>query len=237
METRKLTEEEIDRLFAFCTKHYVPEYDLQIELVDHLASGIEDQWNGNPDLPFQVALNKTFDQFGIFGFSKIKSQKEKELRRRYRKLFWELTLEFYKLPKIILTIALIALLFTTYRLINNFFWVTISLMVLALIFIIVYKYWYYPKTYKVEVTKPLLLFTYLNSRQTELSFLFQIPLLIIQWNKVLQYNFLNHKIIALISAFCIVTLAVLMYVAFFVVPQKLKDHINEQYPHLVKVRM
>ena len=76
MEARKLTEEEIDRLFGFCTKHYVPEYDLQVELVDHLASGIEDQWAENPDIPFPVALNKTFGRFGIFGFSKIKSQKE-----------------------------------------------------------------------------------------------------------------------------------------------------------------
>jgi hypothetical protein len=41
METRKLTEDEVDRLFAFCAKHYVPEYDLQLELVDHLATAIE----------------------------------------------------------------------------------------------------------------------------------------------------------------------------------------------------
>lgn len=234
MEARKLTEEEVDRLFDFCTKHYVPEYDLQVELVDHLASGIEDQWTENPDLPFPVALNKTFDEFGIFGFSKIKSQKEKELRRKYRKLFWKYTLEFYKLPKIILTIALTTVLFTTYSLINNFFWLTISLMILALIFIIGYKYWYYPKTYKVEVKKPLLLFSYLNSRQTELSFFFQIPLLIIQWNKVLHYSFMNQPIFALIASFFTVTLGVLMYVAFFVVPQKLKDHLNEQFSQLIE---
>jgi hypothetical protein len=234
METRKLTQEEVDRLFDFCTKHYVPEYDLQIELVDHLASGIEEQWIENPELPFPVARNNTFDRFGIFGFSKIKSQKEKELRRKYRKLFWQFTLEFYKLPKIILTIALTTILFTSYRLINNFFWLTISLMVLALIFIIGYNYWYYPRTYKVEVKKPLLLFSYLNNRQTELSFFFQIPLLIIQWNKVLQYSFMHQPIFALIASFFIVTLGILMYVAFLVVPQKLKEHINEQFPQLIE---
>lgn len=234
METRKLTEDEVDRLFAFCTRHYVPEYDLQVELVDHLASGIEEQWAENPDLPFPVALNKTFDGFGIFGFSKIKSQKEKELRRKYRKLFWKYTLEFYKLPKILLTIALTTVLFTAYRLINNFFWLTISLMAIAIIFIIGYKYWYYPKTYKVEVKKPLMLFSYLNSRQTELSFFFQIPLLIIQWNKVLHYSFMNRPIFALIASFFTVTLGILMYVAFFVVPQKLNQHLNEQFPQLIE---
>lgn len=78
MEIRKLTDDEIERLFSFCAKHYVPEYDLQIELVDHLASGIEEQWLKNPELPFPIALNNTFDKFGIYGFGKIKSQKEKE---------------------------------------------------------------------------------------------------------------------------------------------------------------
>ena len=234
METRKLTEDEVDRLFAFCTRHYVPEYDLQVELVDHLASGIEEQWAENPDLPFPVALNKTFDGFGIFGFSKIKSQKEKELRRKYQKLFWKFTLEFYKLPKIILTFTLATALFTAYRLISNFFWFTVNLMVLALIFIIGYKYWYYPRNYKVEIKKPLMLFSYLNSRQTALSFFFQIPLLVIQWNKVLQCSFLNRSIFYFVSSLIIVTSGILMYVFFFVMPAKLKGHLNQQFPQLIE---
>ena len=234
MEARKLTEEEIDRLFAFCTRHYVPEYDLQVELVDHLASGIEEQWVKNPDIPFPIALNETFDGFGIFGFSKIKSQKEKELRRKYRKLFWKYTLEFYKLPKVILTLVLTFFLFSMYRFANNYYVITISLMAVALLFIVYYRFWYYPRNYKVEIKKPLMLFSYLNSRQTAFSLFFQVPLLVIQWNKVLQYSFLNRSIFYSLSSLIIVTSGILMYVFFFVMPAKLKEHLNKQFPQLIE---
>lgn len=234
METRKLTVEEVDRLFAFCTRHYVPEYDLQGELVDHLASGIEEQWVKNPDIPLPVALNKTFDGFGIFGFSKIKSQKEKELHRKYRKLFWKYTLEFYKLPKVILTLVLTFFLFSMYRLANNYYVITISLMAVALLFIVYYRFWYYPRNYKVEIKKPLMLFSYLNSRQTAFSLFFQVPLLVIQWNKVLQYSFLNRSIFFFLSSLIIVTSGILMCVFFFVIPAKLKEHLNNQFPQLIE---
>ena len=36
-----LTDEQIAALFAFCEKHLVRHYDLQVELVDHLANAIE----------------------------------------------------------------------------------------------------------------------------------------------------------------------------------------------------
>ena len=38
---KKLTEAQIDELFSFCKRKGVKHYDLQIELVDHLASSIE----------------------------------------------------------------------------------------------------------------------------------------------------------------------------------------------------
>jgi hypothetical protein len=39
-------------------------YDLQSELVDHLANAIETQWQENPKLSFNEALNKEF-KFGV----------------------------------------------------------------------------------------------------------------------------------------------------------------------------
>jgi len=38
----KLTESQIEQLFTFTQKHYVDWYDVQTELVDHLANGIEE---------------------------------------------------------------------------------------------------------------------------------------------------------------------------------------------------
>ena len=44
----KLTQQQIDRLYQFTRQHYVEWYDLQTELVDHLANAIEAQWQENP---------------------------------------------------------------------------------------------------------------------------------------------------------------------------------------------
>ena len=37
----KLSEEQIDVLFIFTKKHLVEHYDVQVELVDHIATEIE----------------------------------------------------------------------------------------------------------------------------------------------------------------------------------------------------
>ncbi len=68
--SRKITKEENEKLFEFCKRHYVYHYDLQIELVDHLASAIEEQWKTDSELGFDEALKKSFGKFGISGFSK-----------------------------------------------------------------------------------------------------------------------------------------------------------------------
>ena len=52
----KLTAEQIEQLYVFTRQHYVEYYDLQTELVDHLANAIEQQWESNPKLTFEMVL-------------------------------------------------------------------------------------------------------------------------------------------------------------------------------------
>ena len=40
----KLTKEQIQQLYKFTRQHYVEYYDVQTELVDHLANDIEQIW-------------------------------------------------------------------------------------------------------------------------------------------------------------------------------------------------
>ena len=42
-----LTHKQIDQLFAFTKKKMVRYYDLQVELVDHLAARIEEEMDDN----------------------------------------------------------------------------------------------------------------------------------------------------------------------------------------------
>ena len=235
MTERKLTDDEIDLLFSFCAKHYVPEYDLQIELVDHLASGIEEQWLENPDIPFPIALNKTFDKFGIYGFSKIKSQKERELRRKYRHLFWQYTLEFYKLPKVILTLALTLVLFSVYRFVGSFFWVTIAIFASIFAVDLLYFIWIYPRKYKIATKndKPFLLLGYLKSRQIGLNIIFQFPLQSSQLLSHFNYSYLNNMVLMFAASLLLVTSGIFMYVYFVILPVKIKAHFVQQFPQFV----
>jgi len=107
----KLTTQQIDQLYNFTRQHYVEWYDLQSELVDHLANAIETQWQENPKLTFEEALNKEFGKFGVFGFMGVVEEKQKFLGKKYRKLIWNYYTEFFKLPKIILTFLSMLLIY------------------------------------------------------------------------------------------------------------------------------
>ena len=53
----KLNPSQIDRLYTFTRQHYVEYYDLQTELVDHLAHAIEAEWEQNSQFSFEEVLN------------------------------------------------------------------------------------------------------------------------------------------------------------------------------------
>ena len=72
-----LKEEQIEKLYQFTRAHYVEWYDLQTELVDHLAGDIEHILAKDPELSFEEALHSSFKKFGVFGFSDIVEKKNK----------------------------------------------------------------------------------------------------------------------------------------------------------------
>ena len=77
---------------------------MQVELVDHLASTIESKVEDKPGLSFEEAHNLSDYEFGTFGFSKIKEEKKKALKKQYLNIIFQYFLGFFKLPKIILTL-------------------------------------------------------------------------------------------------------------------------------------
>ena len=107
----KLSAEQIEQLFNFTKKHYVEHYDVQVELVDHLANAIEDQWKENPNILFEDALQTEFKKFGIFGFTGLIEQKQSDLHKYYNKMLLRELLKFISIPKAIITVAMYLLIF------------------------------------------------------------------------------------------------------------------------------
>ena len=109
-----LSAEQIDQLFEFCKKHFVPYYDVQVELVDHLANAIEEQMSGNPNLSFQKALENVHASFGVSGFAPLVAEKRKMVEKQGRNLFWLLFKQHFGWPKILLFLVLVSFTFTIF---------------------------------------------------------------------------------------------------------------------------
>ncbi|GAK93575.1 hypothetical protein JCM19298_2294 [Nonlabens ulvanivorans] len=128
----KLNDSQIEDLYAFTRKHYVEYYDLQTELVDHLANAIEDQWELKPHLFFEDALQIEFKKFGVFGFTEVVEQRQKAMARKYSKLIWKHLKEYFKLPKILLLMSLTVILyvFISYQIIGT---LLLTILITALV--------------------------------------------------------------------------------------------------------
>jgi hypothetical protein len=106
MASYELNDEQINELFSFCKKHYVHHYDVQVELVDHLANAIEEKINANPNLSFEKALDEVYKTFGYKGFAGIVEAKTIAIEKQYRKLRYKLFFAYFTWPKAIFTLML-----------------------------------------------------------------------------------------------------------------------------------
>lgn len=111
-----LTSEQIESLFTFCRKHYVYYYDVQVELVDHLANAIESEMESDPRISFEKALEKVHKSFGIMGFATVVAEKEKMVLKQGRKLFWSTIKEQFTWPEVLLFFSLSSILFSIFSL-------------------------------------------------------------------------------------------------------------------------
>ena len=109
-----ISEQQITQLYKFTKDRYI-----ETELVDHLADDIEGIWKENPNLSFDKAKNNSFKKFGIFGFYNIIKSKHNALGKKYWILVWKYFIEFFNLPKIILIIFIIGIVYSIFNLSPN----------------------------------------------------------------------------------------------------------------------
>ena len=102
---RKTTSEEIEQLYQFTRQHYVEFYDVQTELVDHLASSMEENWEKEPELSFEENLQREFKKFGVFGFMDVVDMKIRVMEKRYFRLIGKEMKSQLQHPKVLLAFA------------------------------------------------------------------------------------------------------------------------------------
>ncbi len=101
-----LTEQQIQTLFTFTEKKFVKWYDLQVELVDHLANKIEELMDADNSLSFERALANVYSTFGLFGFAHIVQEKQHELEKRNNRLLWNEIKNQFSWPNVVRSIAI-----------------------------------------------------------------------------------------------------------------------------------
>ncbi len=116
MQAVKLSPGQIETLFKFTEKKSVRWYDLQVELVDHLACKIEEEMEQDNTLSFEKALEKVYKGFGLFGFSHIVQDKLEAVHNRTSALWKKEIKAYFKLPKIVFTVMVFVALWILIRL-------------------------------------------------------------------------------------------------------------------------
>jgi hypothetical protein len=223
----KLTPEQIERLYQFTRQHYVEYYDLQTELVDHLANAIEAQWQENPKLTFEEILQKEFKKFGVFGFMDVVEKRQAALNRKYNGIIWNHFKAFFTIPKIILTTTLVGLI---YFLLNISLYkadvvlVAFGIIILSFYFFIIY-FANKNKKANAATNKKWLLKEIILGRSSIVGMIYLPIQIMLHSEKVLE-----NSLGVLAISFLLVSLILIEYIMIIEIPKKAEDYLKETYP-------
>lgn len=221
---KKITAEQIDALYAFTVKHYIEYYDLQTELVDHLANAIEQRWVTEPKVPFEEALQDEFKKFGIFGFTELAERRERVLSKKYNSLLWAYAKDFLKLPKVVLTLMFfsgVLFLFNKHEI-----WMSILPFSALLVFAVrvIQLLWRYRK--KVRTTGKKWLFEHVIFNFAGLGAPTILPFQLVNF----YFEYHAPLILVYINAAYFTGMMLYYYVMLFVVPSRSEEHLLKLYP-------
>ena len=229
---KKLTDNEIEKIFAFTKKHYVDYYDLQLELVDHLSNGIEAQWQEEATLSFNDALQKEFKKFGIFGFTDLVAERRSKMGKRYNKLILTILKTYITFPKVIVSVMLFLATYLVLRSLPyyNFFVVGFILIPLFIMFCktIIYRI---KRRKAIKAGKKTWMFEEIIASYGHTIALLQLSIHLPQFliNKT-RDSIIHSQLGLMFVSVILVFFLLAMYVILFVIPSKAKEHIMAAHP-------
>lgn len=235
MKNRTLTDAEIGELYEFCYTQSVVHYDVQAELVDHLASAIETRWENEPNIGFEQALNDVYSAFGIYGFSKVRMAKEKELRQKYSRLQRKYIGEFFRLPKIILTFAVGFILFNLLQMSDNPIQTSRIVVLGCALFLLLFLYVFYPKRLQLHLTQDI---QFLLHQNYQINKWMSMVVLLGGWNVLSvianHSDEMSSQVGNLLSATSMTLFFVGVIVMSVYIPRRIKDDFKKEFPQFIK---
>ena len=232
----KLTTPQIEDLFKFTRKHFVYHYDVQSELVDHLANDIEEIWNEKPYLSFKDARDTSFKKFGIFGFMDVIEAKQKQMNKRYRSILLRFFREWFTMPKVMTTLAVFLSLFMVLKIqYSEYFLLGALFLVVILDFIQQTKARKIQKKKTQKQEKVFLLEAMIGNTRQGVTFFGVLELFNCLNMVKVPFSSLSDHWLLLIS-FSATALLILFYITAFLIPQKAEELLVETYPEYKLVK-
>jgi hypothetical protein len=226
----KLTASQIDNLFKFTRKHYVYHYDVQSELVDHLANDIESIWQETPNLSFEQARDKSFKKFGVFGFMDVIEAKQKQMNKRYWKIILRFAKEWFTIPQIVITISLFFAFFMMLQIqYSEYLFLVTLLILITLEMRIIYKVRKQHKEKETKKDKIFLLESMIGDTKNGYTGFTFVNLFNIIHLTNFNFSALNVNWVLVISI-VLTLLCILFYISNYIIPQKAEELLEETYP-------
>lgn len=227
---KHLSKDEIKQLYIFTRKHYIEWYDVQTELVDHLANGIEHQWEINSNITFEDALNTEFKKFGIFGFSELVEKKERALNRHYRGLVFKELKKHFRFPSLLFLIITGYSIKILLSIIENkeYLFATIIFIILGFSALHMYRT---KKAIKIRHKKTGKKWLFDNAIM-QLGGFVHVSFLLIQIPNFDHLLMLETNAGALIFSIIISLYVMIIYVSMGIVPKIIKEKMKKRYQEL-----
>lgn len=102
---------QIEEVRSYIVKKGFVHLDVQMEILDHVSSAVEERMTEDPGLSLDEAIRLTHQSFGVMGFSVIESAVIKSLNKKYNRAFWKAFLKMFSFPYILLMSVCCLLIF------------------------------------------------------------------------------------------------------------------------------
>ena len=225
-KTVTLDEDQINYLFDFVRSKYVRYIDVQHELVDHLASAIEDEMEKDERISFRQALDNVYSGFPITGFAMIISAKEKALTRYWWKMTLKYLLEFISIPKVMITFILFLLLSGIMSFYGKNAVIVFTSLLLGFSILLIFRYKRFFKYIDKRQNYLFISAFETSCNVTNFSTIYMLWHVLSSSDKALSV----FGAYILSAMFCI--LFMYMYASYNVFPYMLKREVNLKYRHL-----
>ncbi len=227
----KVNQTQIEDLYAFTRKHFVEWYDLQTELVDHLANDIEDVWKQYPNFSYEKARDSAFTKFGVFGFMDVITQRQKAMSKKYMQyLFLELK-KWFELPQIISTIGLFLIFILSFSsIVSSYLFIAFYVIIATWC---IYKSIQLKKAFtrRKEVSNKKWLLEEMIFKQAGFFGLIFISQLYNVYN--FANSLFNNTYFIIVAALVATLFCIINYISFEVLPNKAEKLLKQTYPEFL----